>query len=228
MFEARSVFMTAYSFTTLLCGLSGCLSEDIGEGLDDTLASPAIDGPFEVEVRTRAGVDAGLARAGVFNTRDANGNSIDVLVSRGGKAKLEAQDEGAQEVLFTPLRLLQAGADGKFIVELPEQPAADASYRVVVWVDADGDGKLRLGTSDGTSEFARAPSRPLDASARTMSLYSVQASAPGVTKEGSTGSYTATAMVGQQREDGFTEYSSVKLADEQLIEWTVELAAPSM
>jgi len=144
----------------LVGGLSGC-----GDALEDAfscwLICPLESGPLEVKVETAEGLDPSLVRLGVFvaypdHDTDTEEPGLDVLVSRGGKAKLDPYFSSARAFAFTPV-LTDTLDGGHLQAEFPEA-RLDDDYRIIVWYDADGDGKLDLDL-DGTSEFARAPAR---------------------------------------------------------------------
>ena len=219
---------------SLAAGLPGC-----GEALEDSfscwLICPLDDGPVEIDVETASDLDPSLVRMGVFAASprvadaEAAPPSLDVLVSLDGKIKLEPGGDGLRAYEFTPV-LSNPIDDGAVEAEFPE--ARVGQYRFVVWYDADADGKLDLDL-DGTSEFARAPSRRFDNDGFDSYLFDLrpyQADAdenedPDAPVPGSKWLLSADYC---DRTGSECSYGSHAVGPEHLDGWTVSVDGPTM
>lgn len=204
----------------------GCLLDD------DLFNSPTTDGPFEVRVSVNEGLELSKVRAGAFayfseaEYRSLDGlsemveDSFDVLASRKGKAKLHSMPSNLESISFAPQIEYEIDADGTFIAELPETADPEAAYRIVIWYDADDDGRMDL-TLRGQSEFARTPGRVFpDSEGREMYLDTVDRQDE---IEANGGAWSAEAIAASVDEDGETVYHTNRIADRELTDWTAEI-----
>lgn len=201
----------------------------------DVPESTQIDGPFEISVDMDDGLELSKVRAGLFHfeeygvailddgTSQSTAATIDVQVSNDGRVDMLTYIP-RDTVFFRPRLEALPDALGQLVVELPEDPAVDDEYRLVVWYDEDDNGLLTL-SDTGPSEFARSPGREFpDEDDRRLILGPIRA---GVGSSGPTGSYHADAHYYQSIGGGIGRLAPNAVTDSELTQWSVRIASDS-
>lgn len=140
---------------------------------------PSVDRDFEIDVELAADTDPGTVKVGLFRRAGAPNEldlvdggvlegsiTLDILATQQGRPQLEyiwnadEADVAAARVYPETLHDIVASRVSVALPEVADYAAEDLSndLLIIAWIDADGDGALRL-TDDDTRELARAPVR---------------------------------------------------------------------
>ncbi len=202
-------------------GVGGCAVDEM-----------TVDGPVELQVRMAEDIDPGQVRIGLFEAwgpaqvvRDSGRTSesewgLDVPFVPDDSIGLREPTVDDRTISFTPVTMAElelSGLEGRAVLSFPDSMEPGDDHRVVIWIDADDDGRLGLRNDPDAGERGLIPSRAFDDGSR--SLTAVRRRHPDNVRRGE-GSYRV-----EMSPLGFS-LSTTMARQSELQGWTVEMTAP--